>query len=205
VNLLEDTKIPIKNVTIETMNNREPTIGQMRSSATEFSNLEKNIQAIIALHDQAESKLTQEQRLIEKGTAWLSCPAFVYLSLVGILSWVLYNFIAFRVGFASFDPPPFPILQDVLSIASFLVTIMILSAENRQGKTQKRQGQLDLQMNLLAEQKITKIIALVEELRRDLPSVKNRHDPEASIMQEATDPLEVLNALEEKLEAGNHS
>jgi uncharacterized membrane protein len=187
------------------MKNEEPTFVQMRSSSAEYSNLEKNIQAIIALHDQAESKLTQEQRLIEKGTAWLSRPAFIYWSLAGMLGWVLYNFIAFRVGFVYLDPPPFPILQDALSIASFLVTIMILSAENRQGKTQERQGQLDLQMNLLAEQKITKIIALVEELRKDLPSVKNRHDPEACIMQEATDPLEVLNALEEKLEAGNHS
>jgi uncharacterized membrane protein len=187
------------------MENKVPTIRQMQSSTAEFSNLERNIQAIIALHNQAESKLTQDQRLIEKGTAWLSRPAFIYLSLAGMLLWMLYNFIAFKAGFLSFDPPPFPILQDVLSIASFLVTIMILSAENRQGKTQERQGQLDLQMNLLAEQKITKIIALVEELRRDLPSVKNRHDQEASTMQEATDPLEVLNALEEKLEAGNHS
>jgi uncharacterized membrane protein len=187
------------------MNNKEMAISQMRSTAAEFSNLEKNIQAIIALHDQAESKLTQEQRLIEKGTAWLSRPGFIFSSLAGMLSWVLYNYVAFKVGFLSFDPPPFPILQDLLSIASFLVTVMVLSAENRQGKTQERQGQLDLQMNLLAEQKITKIIALFEELRRDLPSVQNRHDPEASTMQEATDPLEVLNALEEKLEAGNHS
>lgn len=187
------------------MNKREPIISQKLSTAPQFSNLDQNIQAIIALHDQAESKLTQQQRLIERGTAWLSRPAFIYLSLLSMVLWILYNWLAPYFGLTSFDTPPFPILQDTLAIGSFLVTIMILSAENRQGKTQERQGQLDLQMNLLAEQKITKIIALLEELRRDLPSVKNRHDAEASIMQEATDPMAVLSALEAKLEAGNHS
>jgi len=186
------------------MNKREPIVSQKLSNA-HFSNLDQNIQAIIALHDQAERKLTQDQRLIEQGTAWLSRPAFIYLSLLGMLFWIVYNLAAPKLGFVTFDEPPFPILQDTLAIASFIVTIMILSAENRQGKTQERQGQLDLQMNLLAEQKITKIIALIEELRRDLPSVKNRHDLEASTMQEATDPMAVLSALEEKLEAGNHS
>ncbi len=187
------------------MNEREPIVHQKLSNAPQFNNLDQNIQAIIALHDQAERKLTQDQRLIEQGTAWLSRPVFIYLSLLSMMLWMLYNWLAPYFGLTSFDPPPFAILQDVLAIGSFLVTIMILSAENRQGKTQERQGQLDLQMNLLAEQKITKIVALIEELRRDLPSVKNRHDPEASIMQEATDPMAVLSALEEKLEAGNHS
>lgn len=187
------------------MNEREPIVRQKPSNAPEFSHLDQNIQAIIALHDQAESKLTQEQRLIEQGTAWLSRPAFIYLSVVGMVLWMIYNWLAPSMGLVSIDSPPFPILQDVLAVGSFVVTIMILSAENRQGKTQVRQGQLDLQMNLLAEQKITKIIALVEELRRDLPSVQNRHDPEALTMQEATDPLAVLNALEEKLEAADHT
>jgi len=40
----------------------------------------------------------------------------------------------------------------------------------------------------------------VEELRRDIPSVRDRLDPEAAAMSEATDPHAILDALEEKLD-----
>jgi uncharacterized membrane protein len=53
-----------------------------------------------------------------------------------------------------------------------------------------------LQVNLLAEHKVAKLIALVEELRRDLPMVRDRIDREADSMQEAVDPAAMLAALE---------
>jgi len=53
-----------------------------------------------------------------------------------------------------------------------------------------------LQVNLLTEQKVTKLIHLLEELRRDLPMVKDRHDPEAAALQQRTDTEQVLVALE---------
>jgi dGTP triphosphohydrolase len=40
---------------------------------------------------------------------------------------------------------------------------------------------------------------LVEELRRDLPNVKDRHDPEAEVMKQAADPHVVIEALEKSL------
>lgn len=56
-----------------------------------------------------------------------------------------------------------------------------------------------MQLSLLSEQKITKLIALVEELRRDLPNVRDRIDLESEIMQQAANPQQVLEVLEEVL------
>ena len=53
-----------------------------------------------------------------------------------------------------------------------------------------------LQLNLLSEQKIAKLISLVEELRTDLPNVKNRADLEAEIMQQAIDPQAILEVIQ---------
>jgi uncharacterized membrane protein len=55
---------------------------------------------------------------------------------------------------------------------------------------------LDLHVSLLTEQKIAKLVALVEELRRDLPNVTNRHDAQAAAMEQSTDPHVILDALE---------
>jgi uncharacterized membrane protein len=59
-------------------------------------------------------------------------------------------------------------------------------------------------MTLLVEQKVTMVIALIEELRRDLPSVQNRVDSQAEAMQEVVDPQTVLSALEGMLQEGDN-
>ena len=51
---------------------------------------------------------------------------------------------------------------------------------------------------LLTEQKTAKLIDLLEELRRDLPNVKDRHDPEAAELQQSMNPDQVLAALDER-------
>jgi uncharacterized membrane protein len=58
-----------------------------------------------------------------------------------------------------------------------------------------------LQLNLITEQKIAKLISLVEELRTDLPNVKNRADLEAEIMQHSVDPQAILEVLQQNSEA----
>jgi uncharacterized membrane protein len=60
-------------------------------------------------------------------------------------------------------------------------------------------------VSLLVEQKVTKVIALVEELRRDFPTVQNRVDFQAEAMQEVIDPQAVLGALEDMLQEGYSS
>lgn len=74
---------------------------------------------------------------------------------------------------------------------------MVLTTQNRQSRHAERHAQLDLQVNLLAEQKVAKLIALVEELRRDMPSVPDRVDPVAEGMTEPLDPEVVLTVLED--------
>jgi uncharacterized membrane protein len=54
-------------------------------------------------------------------------------------------------------------------------------------------------INLLSERKIAKVITLLEELRTDLPDVVNRYDSEATIMQDAADPIAVLKSLQENI------
>ncbi len=55
-------------------------------------------------------------------------------------------------------------------------------------------------MSLLTEQRTAKIIDLLEELRRDMPSVRNRVDAEAEALTKVIDPQEVLTAFEAKIE-----
>ncbi len=160
----------------------------------------QQVDTIAALHARGESTVSVHQRLIERVTAFLGRPLFLNLTIAAIAVWIFLNIPANRPNLAPFDPPPFPLLAGLVSTGGLLLTIVVLITQNRQARLAERRAQLDLQVNLLSEQKIAKVIALMEELRRDIPSVKNRHDPEAEAMSEAADAHAVLDALEEKLD-----
>ncbi len=160
----------------------------------------QQVDTIAALHARGESEVSIHQRTIEKVTAFLGRPLFLNLTIALIAVWIGLNSSAGRLHISPFDPKPFPLLAWLVSTGGLLLTIVVLITQNRQARQAERRAQLDLQVNLLSEQKIAKVIALMEELRRDIPSVKNRHDPEAEAMSEAADAHAVLDALEEKLD-----
>jgi uncharacterized membrane protein len=109
--------------------------------------------------------------------------------------WVLLNVFAPRFAVAPFDPAPYFWLQGLVGLGALLTTTIVLITQTRQGKLAEQRAQLELQVSLLAEQKTAKLIALLEELRRDLPEVTNRHDAEAAAMEQSTDPHAILDAL----------
>ncbi len=87
-----------------------------------------------------------------------------------------------------------------VDIAALLIATGVLVQQNRQDKLAEQRSHLMLQIELLTEQKIAKLIELMEELRQDLPDIRDRYDWEAQIMKQATDPQVVLNILRENLE-----
>jgi uncharacterized membrane protein len=100
------------------------------------------------------------------------------------------------LGLKPFDAPPYAILNDLMSLVALVTTTIVLIAQNRQARLEQQHTHLDLQVNLLTEQKVTKLIHLLEELRHDLPMVKDRHDETAATLQQRADTAEVLSAIE---------
>lgn len=160
----------------------------------------RNIDAIVALQTKAHRDLPRHQRAVESVTAFFSRPAFLYGILLVAALWVLPNVLPRRFRVRQFDPPPFYALQGIVSFSALLITTGVLIKQTRQEQLAEQRAQLSLQMNLLSEQKIAKLIELIEELRRDLPDVRDRYDPEAEVLKHSTDPHAIVNMLEERLE-----
>jgi uncharacterized membrane protein len=140
--------------------------------------------------------------MMEVLTAALGRPRTVYATLSMVIGWIAFNVAAPKLfGWRSIDPPPFFWLQGMVALSALLMTTLVLITANRQTRNAEERSHLDLQVNLLAEHKVAKLIALVEELRRDLPMVRDRIDHEADAMQEAVDPRAMLEALERASES----
>ncbi|HEY5084134.1 MAG TPA: DUF1003 domain-containing protein, partial [Rhizomicrobium sp.] len=93
---------------------------------------------------------------------------------------------------------PFPLLCLAVSAVAICIAILILTTQKRADRLVQRRQQLALEVALLAENKASKIIDLIEELRRDLPNVHNRVDQEAVEMASKPDHETVLGVIEER-------
>jgi uncharacterized membrane protein len=158
----------------------------------------KNIEIIIGFQAKQEQELSFGDRLIEKLAAFFGKSEFLYLLLFFFFSWAICS--RFAPQYLPFNLPEFDLEGMWLDTAALLIGTGVLIQQNRQDKLAEQRSHLMLQINLLTEQKIAKLIELLEELRQDLPDIRDRHDLEAQIMQQATNPQVVLNILQQNLE-----
>ncbi|MDO8704283.1 MAG: DUF1003 domain-containing protein [Sulfuricaulis sp.] len=180
-----------------------PSSGKNDSSKSTLDPIGQNIESILVFYTQEEKKISGSQRIVESISGVAGRPLFLGSVLLFIALWMLYNISALLFGWVEFDPGPFLWLQGIIGLGALLTTTVVLIKQNRLAKLEELRAHLDLQVNLLTEQKTTKLIQLVEELRRDLPMVKDRYDPEAEALKQPTDPHQVLAALDEMRDTDN--
>jgi uncharacterized membrane protein len=159
----------------------------------------QNIERIAGLHARAEEGVGSHQRFVERLASFVGRPSFFYAVVVGCAGWVALNLALRTLGHPPIDPPPFQGMQGVVGLVALGMANVIIITQNRQGRKLEYRAHLDLQVSMLAEQKIAKLIALLEELRVDLPNVHNRRDDEAAAMTEPADPAAVAAAIKETL------
>ena len=63
----------------------------------------------------------------------------------------------------------------------------------------ERRRQLNLQVGLLLDQKISKLITMVDELRRVHPALADGTDPQIEALKETIDPHQSLETLDQLL------
>ena len=159
--------------------------------------IEQNIESIVAMQRREWESVSLSQRRVERLSRFIGRPVYLVALLIAVAAWVVYNSTAPAWGLRSFDALPFGMLNGILSLIALITTTIVLIAQNRLAKLEQQHTHLALQVNLLTEQKVTKLIHLIEELRRDLPMVKDRHDAQAAALQERADTAQVASAIEE--------
>ena len=130
-------------------------------------------------------------------TRFFGRPATAALLALAALGWMVLNSLLQAAGHPSPDPPPYAFLGVAIALTALLMTVFILITQRREDELGELREQLTLELAMLAEQKSAKTIELLEELRRDLPSVRDRSDHEAQVLAKPADPEAVLDALRE--------
>jgi uncharacterized membrane protein len=160
------------------------------------SSVSENIGTIADFYARHEEHVTKTQRAMEKVAQFLGSPVYIAGNIVFILCWIAVNITATDLHFKTFDPPPFALLQGIVTLNAFVISTTVLIRQNRMSRLADHHAHLDLQVNLLTEEKTSKIIELLNQLRRDLPGVHDQVDEEARELAKPADPKAVLEAIE---------
>lgn len=161
------------------------------------AHIEQTVQAIARLHAEHQREATPLQRVVERLTARAGRPEFIAALTVAVMGWMGLNALMILTGRKPIDEPPFFWMQGLVGLAALYMTTLILTTQRREDQLTSHREQLTLELAILSEQKAAKIIALLEELRRDNPMIHNRHDEEALALSTPADPQAVLDAIKD--------
>lgn len=157
-----------------------------------------NIESVIGFEAKQDSEAPFHEKLLHDLAAIFATSQFLYIQIAFFTVWIVLSHSlpgdTLPLGIPKYDLP-----NEFLDTAALLITTGVLVRQSKQEKLAEQRSHLMLQINLLTEQKVAKIISLLEEMRTELPDLENRYDWEADVMQQATDPQVVLNILQENL------
>src|SRR5437588_11130506 len=122
--------------------------------------LERNINSILELRRAAEKERSLQDRIADAITNFSGSMAFLYAHLVWFGLWVLIN-AGFIAGMKRFDPYPFNFLTMVVSLEAIFLSTLVMISQNRSAAMSDERSDLDLQIDMLGEYEITKILRLV--------------------------------------------
>ena len=159
--------------------------------------IEQTVQAIARLNAAHQQRATPLELIVDRLTAIVARAAFVGAVGLTVVIWIGGNLLMRRFIGWSFDSPAFPWLQGAGELAAIFITTLILMSQRRKDELSELREQLTLELVILIEQKNAKLIALIEEMRRDNPLLVNRIDAQADAMSTPADPEAVLEAFKE--------
>jgi uncharacterized membrane protein len=152
------------------------------------------VRSVAKLHSDHHGRTRASQRAVNRVTAFMARPVFIVLLGLGVVGWIGANLIAGAVGLHGIDAPAFLWLQGAANLFSLFAVMLVLVAQKHEDELNAHRDTLTLELAILSEHKIAKVIELLEELRRDSPHVQDRVDRQADQMAQPADAGSVLAA-----------
>jgi len=155
--------------------------------------VERNIQELLARHQQAEQCRGLQDRLTDAITRFMGSVFFVYLHLILFAVWIATNL--GWLPLPKFDPT-FAILAISVSMEAIFLSTFVLITQRRMTAQAEQRADLNLQIGLLAEHEITHVLILVTEIAGRL-GVKESENADLHELKQDVRPGEVLDKMEE--------
>lgn len=151
----------------------------------------RNIEALLQRQSREQESRTLEQRIADAITRAAGSLPFVYVHLAIVALWTLVN-----IGWTPLEPfdPTFVLLATAASVEAIFLSTFVLVTQNRMQREADRRADLDLQISLLTEHELTRVIQLVNAIAEKVDARVPM--PEIEELQRDISPEQVLDAID---------
>ena len=145
----------------------------------------------------ADAKRTVTEKIADWMTAKFGSNIFLLINIVVFIAWILINSGTIKF-IPPFDPFPFNLLTTIVSLEAIILAIFVLISQNRTAKVDDLRDETHLQLNLIAEREITKLIKMLA-LLLEKQGIDLSRDPELRKMIRPVSEEEIEKMLEKEI------
>jgi uncharacterized membrane protein len=154
--------------------------------------LAQTAQEVEALEAEQRERESLQERLANAVTTATGSMTFVVINLVWFAAWIIVNLPGMPLRF---DPFPSPLLTMLVSLEAIILAVLVLISENAQSRRAEHRARIDMQVNVLAEREVTRLVELVTEIHEKLGLTPPPRD-ERNEMATPTPLKEVASSLD---------
>lgn len=162
--------------------------------------VQRNIQTLLEFRRTMDKKKSFEETFADRITGFTGSMLFVYIHATLFGGWLLVN-TGVVPGVRPFDPFPFVMLAMIASVEAIFLSTFVLISQNRMAVMADQRADLDLQVNLLAEHEITRLIKLVDLIAQRVGVRED--DPQLEELKKDVRPEIVLQEIDRMKEAND--
>ncbi|MGG5809365.1 DUF1003 domain-containing protein [Falsiroseomonas sp. CW058] len=164
----------------------------------------RNIDEIIRREEEEARRRPPSSRVADLVAGFAGHPSFILAHAALIAAWAALNLGAVP-GIEPFDPWPFGLLGGFFSLEGVLLAAFVLMKQNRMAARDEERAHLDLQVSLLAEQEVTKVIQMLDRISHALRIEDQVVDEESREFGQQTAVGNLAQHLHDRLHPGEEA
>lgn len=158
----------------------------------------RNILRVTQIESDFDERRSAVDRVIARMASYTGSLKFLAVHSLWFLFWIAFNSLA--RGQHQFDPYPYPLLSTIVSCEAVLLSTIVLIEQNWMNRRGEHREHLHLQVNLLAEQEITKVLHLQRLICKRLGIAEAERDTELQELLRETQVEKLAEEVENALD-----
>jgi len=114
-------------------------------------------QTVKSIKAKTDEKRSFIEIVIDRTTALLGSHIFLFANVLLFITWIAIN-TGLIPGVKPFDKFPFSLLTTTVSLEAIILAILVLTSQNRAAKVAHLREEIQLQVNVLTEEEITRML-----------------------------------------------
>jgi uncharacterized membrane protein len=159
---------------------------------------QSHIDSIVRQEEQALKQRSITERIADAVGIFAGSPSFIVLHLALLAAWLLINNGEIP-WIRPFDPYPFSLCAMIVAVEAVFLSSFILMRQNRMMRRGGSRNHLNLQIDLLAEKEITKLLQMTRAICGKMGLMNIVEDTEIRELSQNTSIESLSQTLDERL------